>query len=165
MGRRVAIVGAVLAALGVALQIWWLPGSPRITSSGPLNTLVNDVLQFLPSLGALCSLAGGLMLALAILIGVTGHLPLPGATPALLWIGLALAVLAGAIEFFWQSRMYETAQAVPWRVLSVVLAGNFLLRVIGAGLIALWLTGLTTGQRQRLPRDRGEPALAPSRPF
>ncbi|WP_162802029.1 hypothetical protein [Ornithinimicrobium murale] len=160
-------MGAVLAVVGVLLQIWWLPSSPRLDQSGPLNGFFNDILYFVPTFGILCSTVGAVMVALALFIGLGGHAPVPHALLNLLWLGLGLVVVVTGIEYFLLSSdgLYQLSLQIPMRLLHSLSTAVGLVHLLGATLIGLGLTGLITSPRHKAQHDPENPALIESRPF
>ncbi|USQ78200.1 hypothetical protein [Ornithinimicrobium faecis] len=166
MGRRVAIVGAALAVLGVALETWslrYLMGSQAVDQ---FAWTMRNAVAFGPTLGAVCTMAGTVMLGLALLIRLTDRSPVQGRHRGLLWSGIGLVLLTTLLEVAILAGPVVTAAVTPGaqESLGLVLQAVALARLVGAALLGLWLTGLITSPRPPAPAQR-EPALAPSRPF
>lgn len=166
MGRRVAIMGAVLVTAGVALQWWSHPAQPRTYPTTPLGHLQSYVLASLPALGAALTAAGAVVLALALLTVLSGRPPVRGQRPAVLWSGIGLVVLGIAVEFLLLSGPVLGALSTDARegVVLLLLHAAGVLRWVGAALVGLWLTGLVTGRRTTDP-ERVAATQVPSRPF
>ena len=140
MGRRTAIVGLVLAAVGLLLSLV-LPSMWTPSPITPMNRALAFLLGFVPSFGILLLGAGAVMLALAVLVVASGRLPVVGRLPVLLWAGLAMWVVAVVAEFLLMSSsmsshglgsilpLFQALQVVQWTA---------------STLVALWLTGLVT---------------------
>lgn len=154
MGRKVALVGVALATVGILILLWAQP-APQVSATVPIDRLVNVVLSFLPLTGAMCASVGGLMIGLAIVAMITGHLPVRGNPPALLWLGLAAVVLASVIEVGLMGVLLDGA---PPSGLLAVLHATGVVRTIGAALLAWWLTAQLTGFGSSRSVNRGASA-------
>lgn len=141
MGRRVATVGLGVAGLGLVLTLWWLvlPGLARPRAS--LSWGVRGALELAPLFGSLLLPTGAVMLALGLLIGITGRVPVHAPPLLLMWSGLLLWVLAPIVELGVLSSLppNSAAQVVGYPVTST-------LEVVGGALAALWLTGRVVGR-------------------
>lgn len=148
MGRRVAIVGLGLIAVGLVAAVLWRP--PMVQAPGlPGDHAVAFLLGLVPALASFAGAVGAVMLAIAVLTLVTGQPPVREHPRLLLWAGLG----SWFVAFVPESLLLSGGTTGPvWPLLTVVHL-SFALKLTGAALVALWLAGLLT--------SRG-PAGAPS---
>lgn len=151
MGRKVASIGAALAAAGTLILLWVQP-APQVPVTVPIDRLINVLLSLLPLAGMLCASIGGIVLALAVVARVAGRAPLWGSSPTLLWLGLVAVVLASLVEVGMTSALLNSSQVTA---LLVVTHGAGVLRILGATLLACWLTARITSSKSYSPGDRG----------
>ena len=161
MGRRVAVVGVVLAVLGIALESWSLHHLSTTLPVDEVARSLHHVVAFGPTLGAVCTTAGTVVLGMALLIRLTNRPPVQGRHRSLLWSGSGLVVLCTLIEVLIMAGPVVTAIAgrEPAGLL-VVIQTLAVGRLVGAVLLGLWLTGVVTDPRPR----RRSAASRPRRP-
>lgn len=145
MGRRVAVVGVVLAVLGIALESWSLRYVSTTLPVDEVARSLHHVVAFGPTLGAVCTTAGTVMLGVALIIRLTNRPPVQGRHRGLLWSGIGLVVLCTLVEVLVMAG--PVVPAIAGREpagLLVVIQTLAVGRLVGAVLLGLWLTGVVT---------------------
>lgn len=156
MGRKIALVGALLVASGIAvLNAFVVP--PMTGAVTPMGRGFDYLLWFVPMIASLVLATGAVMLALAVLVAVTGRLPVRGLPRALLLWGVGAWMVSVVVETVLLRAM--VSGAVPsgptWTGL-VLSQFSFVLQLGAASLLALWSVGLLApeagrGHRSALP--------------
>ncbi|MCK0113236.1 hypothetical protein MWU75_13895 [Ornithinimicrobium sp. F0845] len=165
MGRRVAIAGAALAVGGLLLEMWAFRQLLEMQAD-QLRVLVYLV-ALVPVVGTACVTTGVTMIVLGVIQAVTGRPPLRDNRSVFLWSGIGLVVLMTLLEIVTMSGPVLSAvpDRAPESLIALMIQVVHLVRLVGAALIGVWLTGLVINPRSTLQRQSSEPPLAPSRPF
>lgn len=164
MERRVALTGVTLVVVGIVLQVLVSPPYPSaLLDPGPLSWVVTFGLQVLPTVFIVAVIVGSLLLALAAVWRVTGTAATPESARGLLGRGVVLILVAAGGDYLMYNSpaLYETMQAMPYRLYMGLSTVFTVVQVIGCALLAFWLTG-RLGSAARIP---GEPRATASRPF
>ena len=166
MGRRVAVAGTVLAVVGLLLDRWAVRAA---LAGGPdqLDEGTTYLVGLLSLLAATCTAAGAVMVGLGLFTVLTGQALVRPPQATVLWTGVGLVVAAAAVEFAamagpilaWASQ----DQGQAWFV--ALVQALYLVKLVGAVLLGLWLAGLLAHPGTPLRRERHTPPLEPSRPF
>lgn len=155
MGRKVAITGVALVAVGIVLLLWGQP-APQVNVTNPIDRAANLLLELVPVVGAMAATVGGIMLGLAVVMTVAG-LPTPSTNPpALLWLALGAVALASVVEVV-MSLSLSGEQSTG---LLFIAHATAVLRTIGAALLAWWLTARMTHAEAPAPRSLVDHAAA-----
>lgn len=149
MARRVAIAGSILVAVGVALLAETQP-PPQIAPSLPIDRAVNVGLGTLPLLGIVCTWVGGITVGLALVMKITHRLVVAEHPRGLLWAGLGAIVLRALLEL----GALSVVGPSPTLQLVIVL-GAAVIQIVGAVLVAFWLTGRITASDVTKVRGTG----------
>lgn len=142
MGRRIALVGALLVASGMAvLTAFVVP--PMTAPVTPMDRGLTFLLGLVPMAASSVLATGAVLLALALAAAVTGHLPAPGRPTLLLWAGLGAWVLAVLVEGVFVPSMMGGSTTVGYLRSGLVLSQlSFVLQLGAAVLVALWVVAL-----------------------
>lgn len=137
MARKVWLTGLGLVVVGVLLVVLLgrPPLTPRLT---PLDELTFVLLGLVPVLGLVCATVGSVMLGLAAAARIADR-PLPSAYPAsLLVAGLGAVALAEVVRAV---TGVLVDPGLPVAVLVALSHVGGVLQMIGAAMVAVWLTG------------------------
>lgn len=141
MGRKIALVGALLVAAGIALLATFVV-PPSMAPVTPMGRGLNYLLGFLLPAASLVLTTGAVLLAFTVLVALTGRLPVHGRRTALLTAGLGVWVLGLVVESALVPLTMSASAAGPVRSGLVLLDVGFVLRTGAAVLLALWVVGL-----------------------
>ncbi|AXH95693.1 hypothetical protein [Ornithinimicrobium avium] len=142
MGRKIALVGALLVASGIAvLTAFVVP--PLTAPVTPMSRGATSLLGFVPMVASLVLTAGAAMLALGVLVALTGRLPVLGPHRSLLLCGIGAWVLAVLVETVLVPGTMIGATSTGSMRAALVLSQVSVVLQLGAGvLLALWGVGL-----------------------
>ncbi|WP_154402077.1 hypothetical protein [Ornithinimicrobium cavernae] len=166
MVRTVAVVGVLLAVLGVVAETLAF----RYVFSGQAYDLWGSWGRNLFGLGqitiSLCVTVGVVLLAVALVMAFTGRAPGWGTSPAALWSGVGLIVAAVLLEVAVTRVLLPGLNGTGQETLFLA-AQSFwgVVRMVGSVLIGLSLAGLLTATAPRARRAPAQAPLGPSRPF
>lgn len=155
MGRKIALVGALLVASGiVVLNAFVVP--PMVDPFTPMGRGVNYLLWFAPMVASLVMATGAVMLALAVLVALTGWLPVRELPRSVLLWGVGAWVLSALVETVVLRATLGAGMPGFGRAGLVLGQLSLVLQLGAATLLALWSVGLLapetrTGHRSELP--------------
>lgn len=146
MGRKIALAGALLVASGIAVLTAFVR-APLTAPVTPMSRGVTYLLGFVPMAASLVLATGAVMLALAVLVVITGRLPVRGPVGALLLCGLGAWVLAIAVEtVLIPSTMAGSMMTGVVRAGLVLSQISVVLQLGAATLLGLWGVGVLAPQ-------------------
>jgi len=162
MGRRLPVVGFLLAVVGVLFGGWSQALATSLQVPGEQGPAVLQL-----AVGLISSVllpVGGVVIAAAAVATVTGRSPMSGHPALLVWIGVGLVVASFVAEAGarWLVQGGEVSW-VRWTPLEIA----YMTRWVGCALVALWLIGLLTSTstspvgEQRPAADPGSDASTP----
>ncbi len=156
MGRKIALVGALLVVAGIAVHLVFVvpPSTAPVT---PMDRGLNWLLGLLPMLASVVLMTGAVLLALAVLVAVTGRSPVEGRPTALLVLGAGAWALHVLVETVLVPSTFSGALAGgAMRAGLALMLVSFALQTGAATLLALWTVGVLSPER----RPDGAPGRA-----